>query len=63
MTEDLCAKVFEDGAIASAWRVEKMDKESGYEAFAIFARPSARQNAIDYSRLLFGEFNEIELHR
>ena len=34
-------------------------KDSGYEAFAIFAGPNARPNAIDYGRQLFGEFSEI----
>ena len=55
------AKVFEDRDIPGAWRVEKMDKDGAYVAFATFAGPHARQHAIDYARQLFGAFDEITL--
>jgi hypothetical protein len=55
MTADgLRAKVFEDRTITGAWCVEKMNEDGGYEVFAIFAGPNARQNAIAYARQLFG---------
>jgi hypothetical protein len=52
--DDLRAKVVEDRAIPGAWRVEKMDKDGGYEMFAIFAGPSARQNAVNCALQLLG---------
>jgi hypothetical protein len=58
-THDLRAKVFADPVTPGAWCVTKMNKDGGYEAFAIFAGPNARGNAVDYARQLFGEFDEI----
>jgi hypothetical protein len=58
---DRGAKIFEEAAIPGAWRVEKVDEDGGYIAFAIFAGPNARQHAIDYARQLFGTFEEITL--
>lgn len=48
-------KVVEDHLVPGAWRVQKL----GYEAFAIFAGPNARQDAIDYAQQIFGEFDEM----
>ena len=61
MPHDLRTKVFRDRIIRNNWRVEKMDRDGGYEAIEIFAGPDARQRAIDYARDRFGEFDEIEL--
>jgi hypothetical protein len=58
-TDDLRARVFKDDAMPGAWRVEKINEDGRYKAFAIFAGPNAHQNAIDYARQLFGEFDEI----
>jgi len=55
----LHVKVFEDGVIPGAWRVE--GKDNGHEVFAIFAGPNAHQNAVDYARQRFGTFDEITL--
>jgi hypothetical protein len=59
--DDLRAKIFRDRIVRDQWRVEKMDKDGGYEAIEIFSGPNARERAIDYARHRFGEFNEIEL--
>jgi hypothetical protein len=59
--DDVRAKVLRDRASRAAWRVEKMDRDGGYEAIEIFSGPNARERAIDYARHRFGEFDEIEL--
>jgi hypothetical protein len=58
-THGLRAKVFADPVTPGAWCVAKMNKDGGYEGYAVFAGPNARRNAIDYARHLFGEFDEI----
>jgi hypothetical protein len=59
--DDLRAKVFRDRIVRDIWRVEKMDRDGGFECVEIFAGPYARECAIDYARHRFGEFDEIEL--
>jgi hypothetical protein len=58
-TDGLHAKVFPDPVTPGAWCVTNMNKDGGYEAFAIFAGRNARGNAIDYARQLFGEFERL----
>jgi hypothetical protein len=60
-TDSLRAKVFADPVMFGAWCVAKMNKAGGYEAYAVFAGPNARRNAIGYAQQIFGEFDEITL--
>ena len=58
---DLRAKVFEDRETPGNWRVEKMDEDGGYDAVKVFTGPDARERAIRYAELEFGDYDEIRL--
>lgn len=49
------AKVFEDRRHPGNWYVD-----DGYNAPSLFSGPHAHIRALDYARVMFGEFDEIQ---
>jgi len=48
------AKVFKDRGHPGDWYVD-----DGYNALSLFSGPHAHIRALDYARVMFGEFDEI----
>lgn len=57
---DQRAKVFEDGLLRGAWRVEKMSPDGGYDDVQVFIGPDACEKAIRYASRTYGGFELIQ---